>query len=379
VSRLIRREAELVTEHGQRWLEGFTLPLGWRRGFPEILDVSPRVYLDSAAVLERIAPVQAVRLVSFAATGQENVEDWDEEDRASKELVDRLAACPLLGRWVELEFAACPGFDIFEAVVTSPHLSRLRRLVAIGNEVGPGVELVVDARFRNLRWLDLLDSNSAGGRPGDDVFVSMVTSPYLAQLEYLNFGANEVGDEGVAALAASPTMARLRSLCLCVNYISPVGLRALGESTALLNLRHLDLSGSMSNPPLDDAALAAFLESPRFAQLTSLNMQSNAITDEGVRRLAQTPAVAKLRALMLGGIHYYPGAPFTWEQEPQVTPASVRTLATSPYLSGLCRLELLGVELDDETAHVLAQSQALSACVRTRSWGRIMGYENPTL
>jgi uncharacterized protein (TIGR02996 family) len=354
-----RREARLLKAHGASWLGGLSFPVEFRRGFPEVLEVSARQYLEAAAILERVAPVQAVRLTHYA-TYEEEPEDigWEEEDQASLELVGRLADCPQLQRWVELEFVGCPGIDIFESLLSSPHLTRLHRLVATGNEVGSGVALVVDPRFASLRWLDLYNSDSAGGRPGDDVFIDMVTSPHLARLEHFDFGANSARDDALEALASSPTMSRLRTLGLAGNYVTASGLRLLGHSTNLPGLRHLDVSWSMARQPLDDTALAILLQSPLSAQLTFLDFRGNAISDEGVRWLAATPGAAGLRALVLGGTRYvYQEDGNHWRQV--LFGPSVRALAESPNLGGLRRLALPNVPLDDELAGLLAGSRRL--------------------
>src|SRR5262249_38080228 len=131
------------------------------------------------------------------------------------ELAEQLAACPMLQRWVELEFY-CPAYVVYEPLLQSPYLTNLRRLVA-NNEIGPDVAEVASAKFTQLRWLDLYVSNAAGRRPGDDDFIAIITCPHLAQLEYFNYGSSNATVVGVAALASSPSMGRLRSLCLSSN------------------------------------------------------------------------------------------------------------------------------------------------------------------
>jgi uncharacterized protein (TIGR02996 family) len=351
-------EAHLEETGRERWLRGLSLPIAFRRGFPERIETGAYEYLQHADILERIAPVQAIRLVDFSPPPQEEDIDWDQADADRLEWTSRLAECPQLKRWRELEFLACPGWDLFDALLSSPHLRNLRRLVATSNEVGGGVEIVADKRFKHLRWLDLHDSDSAGGRPGDTVFIHLVTSPHLARLEYLGFGGNAVRDKGVVALASSPTMGRLRSLSLRSSYLSPAALRALGNSTTLKSLRHLDVSWSLEDS-LDDGALAMLLESPLFPKLTLLDICSNEVTDEGVLRLSRSPRAAGLRAVVLGGTRYVRN-PEGNHWQPLLTAASVRALAESPWLSGLRRLELPNVPLDDESAMLLARSERLS-------------------
>src|SRR5262249_23488788 len=100
------------------------------------------------------------------------------------------------------------------------------------------------------------------------------------------------------------------------------------------------------------------LESPLFPQLTFLDVASNEITDEGVLRLSGSPQAARLRVVVLGGTRYVLN-PDGSRWEPLLTAASVRALAESPWLSGLRRLELPNVPLDDESALLLARSDRL--------------------
>jgi uncharacterized protein (TIGR02996 family) len=346
-----RREESLLKAHRKRWVEGLPYPIDFRRGFPEVLAVSARDYLQSLAILDRIAPVQAVRLSTSDAEPEEDVDD-EEEEQARLDLAEQLAGCPMLERWVELEFVDSPGYEIYEILLNSPHLTNLRRLVAVDNEIGPGVAEVARPNFTQLRWLDLYSSNSAGGRPDDDDFIAIVTSPHLAQLEYINYGSNNASDAGVAVLASSPTMSRLRSLSLSSNDISAEGLRMLALSTSLTSLQHLDLSSCCVNDSPDDSALAVLLESPLFVQLTYLNLRSNRVSDEGVACLARTPAAKHLRTLVIGGQGF-------GQTEPALSGASVRSLGVSPHLTGLRSLALRQLPLDDELACILAYSTNL--------------------
>jgi hypothetical protein len=258
----------------------------------------------------------------------------------------------MLERWVELEFVAPPEYEIYEILLNSPHLTNVRRLVAVNNEIGPGVAEVARPNFSHLRWLDLYNSNSADGRPDDDDFIAIVTSPHLARLEFFNFGSNNATDDGVEALASSRTMSRLRSLSLSSNDVTADGLRILARSNSLTSLQHLDLSSCCVDDSPDDSALAVLLESPLFGQLTYLNIRSNRVSDEGVACLARTPAANRLRTLVIGGQGFR-------QTQPALTAASVRSLGTSPHLTGLRSLALRQVPLDDELACILAHSSKL--------------------
>src|SRR5207247_1001350 len=70
------------------------------------------------------------------------------------------------------------------------------------------------------------------------------------------------------------------------------------------------------------------------------------------------PQAAALRALVLGGVRLGPPGGPAWEQ--LLSTASVAAVAGSSCLSGLRRLELPGVPLDDEAASLLARSTGLT-------------------
>jgi uncharacterized protein (TIGR02996 family) len=343
---LEQRAAALLDAHGESWRAGLPFPVEFRRGFVETVEVDVGGYLKHAATLERLAPAQAIRLTSFAPEGADEM-DWEEEEAARTELLERLAACPLLQRWTDLETLACPGRDGYEALLESPHLTNLRRLVVCDNEVGPGVDLVAGPRFTNLTWLDLGNSDFDADTPGNDDFIKIVTSPYLARLEYLGFEGNRVTDEEVAALANAPTLGRLRSLCLATNEITWNGVEALAQSPHLPSLEHLDLSSGLA-VGFDDRAVDALLNSPLLGRLTLLDISRNPISDAAVSRLADSPGIRRLRALAVGeGLGF-------------LSSEGVRALAASPHLSELRRLVLPGMRLDNTVADALARSPHLA-------------------
>jgi hypothetical protein len=354
----VRREERLLRAHGHRWLEGLEVPIEFCRGFPATLLIGAYEYLQCADDLVRIAPVQSIVLTSYMPVEvDEDGLELDEDVAQQMEITTQLAACPALSRWLELEFTPAPGYDVFLGLLQSPHLNRLQRLVASGNEAGEDIGVVVNERFANLRWLDVCYTRSVDAEPLNDVFIDIVTSPHLARLEYLDFGFNSVTEEGLVVLASSPTMERLRSLNLRYCRIGSAGLRALAHSTTLKNLKHLDVSGSQADNRPGDSDVAMLLESPLFDRLTCLNISSNAVTDDGVRLLARSPRAANLRALVLGG--FFVVNPERNESRLLLTTDSVRALADSPFLSGLRRLELPVVIMDDETAILLARSRRL--------------------
>ena len=70
------------------------------------------------------------------------------------EPIDRLAACPLLRRWTDLETLACPGQSVYERLLGSPHLTNLRRLVVCSNEIA-GPQRLPSLRPTAKLWSDV--------------------------------------------------------------------------------------------------------------------------------------------------------------------------------------------------------------------------------
>src|SRR5262249_11599128 len=154
---------ELLRQHGAAWSEGLPAQVRWRSGFPEVFEVGVREYPRYAAMIDRHSPVQSIRLSDNDLNPPPGEEDAsDEEDDSDEEVCDaevadyaRLASCPSLEHWIELEMVgglAGESGDVDEreklsALMVSPHLTQLRCLVARDTEFGPWVDLLIDPRF----------------------------------------------------------------------------------------------------------------------------------------------------------------------------------------------------------------------------------------
>lgn len=348
-------EKKLLKSHQKKWIGKLPFVVEFHRGFPEMLSLSVRDYLEHVDALERISPVQSIRITSFDPVDEDQRENLGEEEHYELEVgqVQQLAECPLLERWVELEIDACPGYDNYEALLCSPHLVNLRRLIAPGNEIGAGVSEVAQKTFSSLEWLDLYDSDSAGGRPSDDDFIEIVTSPHLAQLRYFNFGTNNAGDEGFRALAESTTMKNLRSLNVTGNYVGAKGIIALAESENLPAFRHLDFSCQFAEDAPNDETIEALIRGPLLPQLTFLSMDQNPFTDGGIARLVSCESVTNLRSLFIGG--------GSWDRTgDKLSEMSVEAILKSDRLTHLRELALIGIRVTDDLMIRLCNTQALS-------------------
>jgi uncharacterized protein (TIGR02996 family) len=275
--------------------------LWWERGFIGRITTGLLNYLDHAGSLASYAPAVEVVLE------RDNRDDAEMEDLDFEEydaVFARFADCPQLTSCIALDLSAyCPGIEGMGLILRSPYLSNLRRLNAPNNEAGPSVEEVARPTYARLAWANFHNSDSASDCPS---VTPLVTSPHLANLEYLDFGSCEQGDDDLLALAATPHMARLRYLNVSVSWFTPAGIEALGRAGSLGALTELDLAHSFGSsfterdqPGSGDAHLAALANSPLIGQLTHLSLAGNGISDAGAQALAQSARSLRLTHLDL--------------------------------------------------------------------------------
>ena len=347
---LEERSTELLDRYSSAWGKGLPGKVQWRRGFPEVFEVRVGEYLRGTRSLKRLAPVQAVRLYEPTKDEREEDDDGLEDD----EFI-RLTRSMLLDRWTDLEIAPLfLGLDdswrCFDALVAAPHLTQLRRLSVRNNDcLGPNVCRVAAPKFAHLTHLDIFNSDSAYNGPADEGIARITTSPHMARLEYLDIGLCDVGDDGLCALAASSHMGRLQTLKAEGGSFTDRGLRALSASQSLPCLTHLNLNDSLDrrgDPGAGEDALAVLIESPLLARLNGLGIAGWGLQDADLMRLADRTDASGLRHLSIGG--------------PDLSPAGVRALLSSPSLSQLSHLEWCRWGLTDETASVLLGATQLT-------------------
>jgi hypothetical protein len=124
------------------------------------------------------------------------------------------------------------------AVAKNPDLGGVRRLLLIHGKLGPsGVRALVTSRlFERLTELTVdgiplgsWESISDPDHLGEDGTVSLAEAASLADLTYLRLRCATLGDEGARALATSPHLTKLSTLDLDANKISPEGIVLLLE------------------------------------------------------------------------------------------------------------------------------------------------------
>lgn len=115
----------------------------------------------------------------------------------------------------------------------------------------------------------------------------------------LTLAANGATPTAIKELARSPDLEHVRSLAVYCDEPAPNGLgRPLIDSQWLCRLERLDLR----NMGLDDRDLATLASSDRFLHLTSLRLDGNSFTANGLARLFAAPIdqLAELSILCAG-------------------------------------------------------------------------------
>lgn len=135
----------------------------------------------------------------------------------------------------------------------------------------------------------------------------------FTKLEELDLTSNPIGKEGCYVLAESPAPIRRLRMHDCALALDAVAL--LARAAFFPGLTHLWLSNNRALGPETGAAFG------RAESLVELDLGSAALGDDGVERLAATPALTNLERLQLFGNG--------------VTMRGVRALVESPHLPKL--------------------------------------------
>ena len=303
--------------------------------------------------------------------------------------LQRLLCAPLGERLTELDISGnhlAP--DGWQAFHRAPAGMPLRRLDLSGTALASiALEPLLHSDcLQSLVDLDLSRCGSA--RTNFDV---LARSRFWTQAQRLRAHSGTIPARCLEPLCKATGPPQLEFLDLADNFLRTEGVAALCEADWSRSLRWLSLSQNY----LDDDSVRILAESGRFTQLHSLHLARNnlelpdtegeVITDLGVRQLALTPSLARLRILtlnetdigdetvdaLLHGPHWKLSclgiaacrltpavarilaesprlARLEWldlSGNPRLGGSALRPLLESPYLSSICELDLRGIPL----------------------------------
>jgi hypothetical protein len=186
-----------------------------------------------------------------------------------------------------------------------------------------------------------------------------------AGLRALDLGGTALRTEGVRHLCAAPFADRLVWLNLFRNYLDDDALIAMAESGRFARLRSLDLRTNGPKLPghngeqITDAGAERLANAPALARLRDLNLYSTGITARGVDAVLHGPHW-NLRTLVVGGCDLGPEVVGVLARSPRLARLAglslafnkrldgktLLPLAESPHLSPLCWLDVSGINVD---------------------------------
>lgn len=260
---------------------------------------------------ENIEPIAGLRELFI-----NNERFYDLEEIAS------LAAAPLLSTLRALNVHACNlGVEGFQRLIASPHLGNLTALRVPENHIGNGgISALFDAAsLTSLEVLDLSERNSYG-RYNENPLIEAIGAaalaswPGLSKLRSLTLSSNAVGREGLRALLRSPRAAGLKELALRDNGLDGSAMQEFGAAHSALQLEVLDLGSNV----LKDLGAAELARAPCLRELKVLELDRCEIALSGARRLARAPFLARLRHLNVDHNSFGPDGLFALlEAKPQ--------------------------------------------------------------
>lgn len=265
--------------------------------FNRLLDYYPQERLSRMDGRERAALLQEilgkgpseegwqalVELFAGWTDGESRDKQLEVAERALESWPDRLRSVTSAKRY------------LYQGDGLSP-LARLVRSIEIYRREEEGsAELwaIASSRYaERFRYLSIVRSEIASR-----TWQAFLGSPYLAELHHLHVGGTVLGSENVRRLFDSRQFRRLR----CLKLID-VGMR-----------------------PRD---LERIQQSLPFPELCALDVSSNALGDEGVDVLSQSPWLRQIKHLTM--------------QESFVAAKSIRGLLSSPFVEGVEEIDLSG-------------------------------------
>jgi uncharacterized protein (TIGR02996 family) len=352
-SSFIRRQIELARwpEWDPRWQRAYVLDfarfwgLPWRdvlpplprglkwdaqqpywRGFPDKVVGSADAFREHAEEVAALAPVQSLVL-----------------EKSSSESIVRLARSPALARLRTLSIVQGAETAAIRALGESPHAEHLEQLELFGSTPGEAIEaLVATPLFGRLLGLNLSQGLWSAAAQRLAAGLARLRGP--CRLQRLNLEATRCGPNELAAILDSPLPATLTELHLANNQLGPEAWQRLTSCAGLTNLH--TLNAGKTNP--GRGAVRALLAVPWAQGLRSLTLSAG-LDAVQVPLLAGAEAMRQLSVL---------GLAFNTMGD-----RGAEALASSPYLSGLARLDVAINYLSEAQILKLVDSAVLANVV----------------
>jgi uncharacterized protein (TIGR02996 family) len=242
------RVEELLDEHEEEWagpIRSLVKEYRFRRGFVAEVSVSGEQFLQHAATLVKLTPLESIAVNAESA--------------------------------------------LVEAIALRPELRRVRRLEVRGHDLGDA-SLGQLASSPYLGPLEHLTLHACGL---STAAAHILAGMPLDHLTHLNLGANDLRDNGAVVLCACPKLTRLRYLGVGGNELGPPTAEALVASPSLWALERMNLGANY----FDDDAVALLANAANLASLRELDLRYNEFGFEGARALAASPYLARLTRL----------------------------------------------------------------------------------
>jgi uncharacterized protein (TIGR02996 family) len=223
----------------------------------------------------------------------------------------RLADATLLSTLLTLNLPQCGlGAEGFRQLLASPHLGNLRALRVPGNAIGnEGPAALFDAA--SLTSLEEFDLSETGAydRYGEDPIVeasglsALATWSGMAGMRSLTLSGNSVGDDGLRALLRSPRVTALKKLILRSNELDGRSIAQFADARAGLKLDILDVGDNV----LEELGPAYLATAPCLRELKVLKLDRCEIPRSAARSFVRAPFLASLRHLDLDSNGFGPG------------------------------------------------------------------------
>jgi uncharacterized protein (TIGR02996 family) len=297
---LRRREAELLAEHEQRWLEEMGLPeacASFARGFVAEVILRGGAYHQASDAFFRLQPLPLLRVVTAGFHDMVAIAmtpgvlalsslEIDQSGKRGPEALQKLVASPFLTGLRSLAVRSSGvGAAGVEAITRSPTLGGLTRLDLSDGAIDAEAAVELLFLLERMPLTALILRRNALGEDGAHQLAE--TAP-ARSLGVLNLAGNAIATGGAAALASSPELAGLWKLSLWDNDIELAGAQAIAGSRYLAGLRVLDLGAN----PVGDEGAAAVAAMPG---VRLLGLAHAGIGDAGAAALAdRAPELASL-------------------------------------------------------------------------------------